>query len=257
MAARTGKGRKEKEKEKEKALSRHVMSHVTVTRPQMPKAVSCYERSLVPTWKNHIVKQFDIINRSTTKESDLFGAYNTLLFDLFPPSECYDVAPLFRRNTGTRPGSVDYTISYVVFKSEIPIFFVEIKTFVALDLGSARAVADNQMRTIFLDFSSDPLPQAKLIGISAMGTHFAVYEYTTDDRHLNPPRINHHPGIIPDTAPKERWGYDLMEDSGEAKFKALVNEAKEMASAFGDVCEYYNLYYPCPSTDLGHRTSNL
>ena len=34
---------------------------------------------LVPTsdmvWKSYIVKQFDIINRSTTKESDVFGAY--------------------------------------------------------------------------------------------------------------------------------------------------------------------------------------
>ena len=138
-----------------------------------------------------------------------------------------------------------------------PIFFVEIKTFVALNLGRARAAADDQMRTIFFDFSSDPLPPSKLIGISAMGTRFAVYEYTTNDHHLDPPRIIDHPDIVTDTAPKERWRDDIMEDSGEAKFKALVNEAKEMASTFGDVCEYYFLRYPRPFTDLHHRTSSL
>jgi hypothetical protein len=204
-------------------------------------------------WKDYIVKQFSFINRSTTRESDFFGAYPTLLFDVFPPSEFYLVAPQFRRNVG----SVDYTISYVVLKnSQVPIFFVEIRTFVALNLGSARAVADKQMRRIFLDFSLEPLP-SKLIGISAMGTRYAVYEYTTNDHHLNPPRIIHHPHIVTDTAPKERWSDDIMEDSGEAKFRALVNEAKEMASAFGEVCEYFFLCHPRPFTDLHHRTWSL
>ena len=144
---------------------------------------------------------------------------------------------------------MDYTISYVVFKlkRKIPIFFVEIKTFVALELDTARAAADDEMRTFFLDFSEDRLPQSKLIGISAMGTRFAVYEYTTNDRRLAPPRImHHHPDPVTDTAPKERWSDDIMEYSGEAKFRALVNEVKEMASAISEVCEYYFLRYSRP-----------
>jgi hypothetical protein len=185
-------------------------------------------------WKNYIVKQFGRIDRSTTKENDLYGAYSTLLLDLFPPEEYYDVAPQFRRNTRTK----DYTISFVVLKGNTPIFFVEIKTFVALKLGSARDAADNQMRTIFLDFSSNHLPQPKLIGISAMGTHFAVYEYTPNDHRIDPPRLIINPSIIADTARKERWSDDIMEDSGEAKLKALVNEVKEMASAIDKDCEY-------------------
>ena len=202
-------------------------------------------------WKNYIVKQFDLVDRSTTKESDIFGAYNTLLHDLFPAAEYYQVTPQFRRYTG----SVEYPISYVILKREIPIFFVEIKTFLALNLGSARAAADDQMRVLFLDFSSDRLPQSKLIGISAMGTRFAVYEYSTNDHRLDPPRaICYHPNILADTAPKERWSDDIMEDSGEAKFKALVNEVKEMASTIGGVCEYYFLLYFRPFTDQHHRT---
>ena len=188
-------------------------------------------------WKDYIVKQFDVVNRFTTKESDLYGAYNTLLCDLFPAAEYYQVAPQFRQYTE------DYTVvSYVVLKGETPIFFVEIKTFVALNLGKARAEADDQMRAIFLDFASDRLPQSKLIGISAMGTRFAVYEYITNSRRLTPPRIirSHHDPLI-DTAPEERWNDDIMEDSGEAKFKVLVDEVKEMALAISEVCEYYFL----------------
>jgi len=194
-------------------------------------------------WKDYIVKQFGFVNRSTKEESDLRGPYYTLLFDLFPPEEHYLIAPQFRRHTG----SMDYTISYVVFKLkgklETPIFFVEIKTFAALELEAVRAAADDEMRTFFLDFSADRLPQSKLIGISAMGTRFAVYEYTTNDRRLTPRRIIYRPsGPIIDTAPKGRWSDDIMEDSGEAKFRALVNEVKEMASAIGGVCEHYFLY---------------
>ena len=40
-----------------------------------------------------------------------------------------------------------------------------------------------------------------------------------------------------------------MEDLGEAKFRALVNEPKEMASAIGRVCEHYSLLYSSPLTD--------
>ena len=107
-------------------------------------------------WKNYIVKQLDLVNRSTSKESDLYGAYNTLLHNLFPPSKDYQVVPQFRPYTG----SVDYTISYIVLKVETPIFFVEIKTFVAFKLPRARAAADNQMRSFFLDFAGDRLPQS-------------------------------------------------------------------------------------------------
>jgi len=183
-------------------------------------------------WKDYIVKQFDLIDRSTSKESDLYGAYNTLLHDLFPAAEYYQVAPQFSQNTGSEDHTV---VSFVVLKWETPVFLVEIKTFVALELPSARAVADNQMRAIFFDFSDDYLPQSKLIGLSVMGTRFAVYEYTTKKRCLNPPRILDHPDIVTDTAPKGRWSDDIMEDSGEANFKALVNEVKEMASAISEV----------------------
>jgi hypothetical protein len=88
-----------------------------------------------------------------------------------------------------------------------------------------------------------------------MGTRFAVYEYTPNDRRLKPSRIIDNPlDTFTDTAPQERWTSDIMEDSGEAKFKVLVNEVKEMASAIGGVCEHYLLIYSHPLTDEQLRT---
>ena len=156
---------------------------------------------------------------------------------------------------------MDYAVSYVIFKEGTPIFFVDIRPFIALNCNNTRAAADNCIRTIFLDFSAAKRLPSKLIGISAMGTRFAVYEFTPNDRRLEPPRImdrrlespphiiGHRSYIFNDTAPKERWTDDIMEVSGEAKLKALVNEAKQMASAIGGVCEYHFLLYSCPFTD--------
>jgi hypothetical protein len=185
-------------------------------------------------WKSYIVQQFDQVNPYTTRESNLYGAYYSHLIDLFPVSEHYTVPPRVKRFTRS---AGNHTIRYVVFKGNIPILFLEIKTFVALNLPSARAAADDKMHKILLGFSDDRLPQSKLIGISVMGTHFAVYEYTTNNRRIDPPHIARSDMILTDTAPKERWSDDIMEDSGEAKLKALVNEVKEMALVIDGVCE--------------------
>ena len=205
-------------------------------------------------WKEYTVKQFNLVDPSTTLENEFYGPYNTLLLDLFPPTEHYQVIPQFKRYTG----GVDYAVSYVIFKEGTPIFFVDIRPFIDLNRNNTRAEADDHMRTIFLDFSAERLP-SKFIGISAMGTRFAVYEFTPNDRRLKPPRImdrrlefpriiDHRSYTLTDTAPKERWTDDIIEDSGEAKFKALVNEAKQVASALG-VCEHNFLLYSCPFTD--------
>jgi hypothetical protein len=63
---------------------------------------------------------------------------------------------------------------------------------------------DHQMRERFFDFASDTLPQSKLIGVSAMGTRLAVYEYTPQNCQLILSRIMPQPDLVNDTAPKER-----------------------------------------------------
>jgi len=136
---------------------------------------------------------------------------------------------------------VDFTVFYIFMKRRVPALFIDIRTFLALNHGPSRAAADSQMRERFLDFCSGSLPQSKLIGISAMGTRFAVYEYTPQDRHLVPSCIMPHPDIVTDTAPKERWNYDIMEAAGEAKFRAIVAEIKTMLLSINRKCEYYSV----------------
>jgi len=162
-------------------------------------------------------------------QRELFGPYDALLADLFPRSEHYQVSPQFKGIPGTMP--FDLTVLYISMKRRVPALFIDIRTFLALNHGPSRATADSLMRERFLDFSSGSLPQTKFIGISAMGTRFAVYEYTPQDRNLVPSCTMPHPDIVTDTAPKERWSYDIMEAAGEAIFRAIVAEIKTMLLA--------------------------
>jgi hypothetical protein len=184
-------------------------------------------------WDEFTLKQFGLINPLTTDENDFLGPYNSLLLDLFPSAEHYQVAPQFRRIAN----SSGLAMLFIVMKRRVPVLFIEIKTF----MGS-RASADQEMRERICEFASGILP-SKLIGISAMGTRFAVYEYTPEDREIIPLRIAPHPDIMNNTAPKERWKYELLEADGEAKFKAIVAEIKTMSLAISGDCEYYSFSF--------------
>lgn len=177
-------------------------------------------------WSESVIEQFSLLDLLTTDESDFYGPFNTLLFELFPPSQHYQISPQYKRVAG----SLDFTVLYIVHKRKVPIFFISIKTFLALDNLSSRAKADDQMRERFLEFSSGSIPTLKLFGISAMGTRFSVYELTTANRQLQPPRINPDVNYLIDRAPKDRWNHDIMDEAGEARLKEVVAEVKEMAS---------------------------
>ena len=187
-------------------------------------------------WNNYLVEQFNRVKPETTNEHDLYGPFGTLLYDLFPPAEGYQVSPQYN----LIPGSIDYAIVYLVIQQRFPIFFVEIKTLLALNLASSRAEADDQMRTRFRDISNTfgHIPLPTLIGISAMGTRFAVYRHRTRNQSITPRPITSHPLYLTNTAPLQRWSYDLMEDAGEAELRAIANEVKEMVLAIGHNCEY-------------------
>src|SRR6266576_3150027 len=107
-------------------------------------------------WPDFVTTQFSLVNR-TTDESEYYGPFNTLLTALFPPTENFQVAPQFKRIKG----SMDITIVFIIMKRKVPVFFLEVKAYLALDHASLRKEADNQMRDMFLDFSSRNLPLPK------------------------------------------------------------------------------------------------
>ena len=188
-----------------------------------------------------ILEQFELINRYTTDESEYYGPYITLLTDMFPHIEHYQVAPQFKGPV--TPGSVDFTVIYVVMKRKVPVLFIEVKPYLHLHEIGTRGKADHQMRERFRDLVGPNLPVPKLYGISAMGTCFSVYEYMKETSRLTPPMIARDPDIINDVAPQARWNYELLEPAGEVKFRSIVAEVKAMAQAICN-CE------PC-LLDLG------
>lgn len=175
-------------------------------------------------WSDSVTEQFSLIDLFTTDESNFYGPYNTLLFEFFLPNEHYQVSPQFKRILG----SMDFTGLYIVSKRKVPVFFLEIKTYLALDKLSSRAEADDQMHKRFVKFASGSIPTPKLVGLSALGTNFCVYELTTVDNQLLPDRIVPDPRFLIETAPKAWWSYDILSQAGEVKLREVVEEVKTM-----------------------------
>ncbi|KAF8891926.1 hypothetical protein CPB84DRAFT_1783853 [Gymnopilus junonius] len=175
-------------------------------------------------WSEGIIEQFEIIDLHTPDESDFYGPFNSLLVELFPSSEHYQVSPQFKHTDG----SLDFAIQFIIHHRRIPIFFLEVRTFRSLTLLSARGSADDQMRRGFREFASGSIPIATLYGLSAFGPQFCVFAFESPTRSIDPPAIARDLVIVSDIAPEARWAYNLLEPVGEAKFRQVVNAVKRM-----------------------------
>ncbi|RPB22696.1 hypothetical protein L211DRAFT_810499, partial [Terfezia boudieri ATCC MYA-4762] len=58
-----------------------------------------------------------------------------------------------------------------------------------------------------------------LYGVSAMGTKLCFYKYTEDTGRLEPELILGHTKFVVDTAPRDRWEFDVLTDEGERKLR--------------------------------------
>ena len=133
-----------------------------------------------------ILKQFRSVNHSTTDESEYYGPYTSLLTDLFPHDENFQVVPQLKGPTFL--DTLDFTIIFVVMKQKVSVFFIEIKPYDDLQSNIRRGDADEQMRRRFRNLLGS-LPTPKLYGASAMGTRLSIYEYTKATGILLPPAI--------------------------------------------------------------------
>ncbi|KAJ7109610.1 hypothetical protein C8R43DRAFT_179640 [Mycena crocata] len=147
------------------------------------------------------LERFELFDRATSDEREWYEPVSTLLRCLFPP-EHYEVAPEYKGPI--YPGSPDFSTLFVVRlvrqNTKHPICFVEIKPAVHLDQLGTRSVADREMRKR-VEYFVDDLAIPTLIGLSLIGSRFAVYEYDQASRQLTPPRIDRNPRTLNDTAP--------------------------------------------------------
>ncbi|KAF9524128.1 hypothetical protein CPB83DRAFT_732895, partial [Crepidotus variabilis] len=177
------------------------------------------------TWINAILEQYTAIDSQSLDEREYYGPYNTLLAHLFPYDDYFQVVPIYRGPIS--PGSIELSTMYIVQKRGCPVFFLEIKPGAHLENAYARWKADEQMREGFrglIDQLKDFVQ--RLYGVSVIGTRFSVYSYEKASTMLSPYSIPQNPTILNDRAPVNRWRYDLLEESGEAKIKEVVAEAK-------------------------------
>jgi len=72
--------------------------------------------------------------------------------------------------------------------------------------------------------ASCPLPT--LHGICALGTKMCFYSLNVRETDLviTPRAIPRDPIMVTDTAPADRWAFDILEPAGEARFQEVIQE---------------------------------
>ena len=95
-------------------------------------------------WPSYVWDIFNTVDETTTKEWEYYAPYNILLNYLFPATERFYVSP--QHQGLVAPGSIDFSVIYVVHRNQTPIFFLEIKPHSHLNKESTHQAADQQMR---------------------------------------------------------------------------------------------------------------
>ena len=183
-------------------------------------------------WAPTILQQFEVADQDSTNISQYCGPYNTFLTDPFPHTEGFQVAPAFK--APMTPDSIDFTTRFIIRRYraiELPVFFLDVKPTLHTDDISTRKKADEQIREYFESIVGQNLVIPKLYGISAIGTRFSVYNYDKATGILSPPSSSRDSMQLVDVAPVNQWNFDLLEKTGEEKFKEIVAEVKVMCEA--------------------------
>ncbi|KAJ3552168.1 hypothetical protein NP233_g12945 [Leucocoprinus birnbaumii] len=171
-------------------------------------------------WSAGVIEQWEIVDLHTTDESDFYGPFTGHL-------SSHLAVPRLGALLGRAP--------FLVRRRRIPVLFVEIKAYRALEQLSAREEADGQMRGRFREFvvAGDTVALPVLYGLSAFGPRFCVYSYTQATRVIEPVAVPRDAESVSDVAPKERWECSLLDAVGEARFREVVDGIKAMVAASG------------------------
>ncbi|THH15674.1 hypothetical protein EW146_g4845 [Bondarzewia mesenterica] len=178
-------------------------------------------------WPSKVLERFQGVPPNPC-ENEFHGPYNKLLYTLFRVDSNFNVDPRFTEPRFWESG--DGLFAYEVRLEGKPLFIVQLKAPGDIELASARQKADTQIRSRMAEVAMTcPLPT--LHGVSAMGTRLCFYR-------LDIPAKGENAIILPlpiprkylsstDTAPAERWDCDILEEDGEAKFRAVVDEIQQ------------------------------
>ncbi|KAJ7259624.1 hypothetical protein C8J57DRAFT_1720233 [Mycena rebaudengoi] len=194
----------------------------------------------------YVSERFDLFDRATPEEWEWYGPLNTLLGHLFP-SEHYEVAlqcsfsPPWQPRASVHHGAdrPAFVVHRIHRRAKYPVCVVEVRPAGHLAQRAARTVADAQMRDALGSLVNgggiNIVPT--LVGISVLGSRFAVYAYDTASRKLTPPpaiSIPKDPRIALDDADTDLtcWANDFLDAGvGEARLLDVVRSIRAMCDA--------------------------
>ncbi|KAF8554395.1 hypothetical protein OG21DRAFT_1093527 [Imleria badia] len=191
-------------------------------------------------WPDKVIRQFQTIPQNPVR-SDFQGAYNKLLYTLFPYDTDFTVVPQYLQPSWK---STYYIIAFEILYENKPVFILQLRKPAGLQFVSSREEADTQIRERMGDLAGQ-LPTllrsflttywnlgesliSTLHGVSAMGTRLCFYHLDTTDveADIMPLNIPRHLGRVNDAAPMERWDCDVLDVVGEARLRAVVDSIK-------------------------------
>jgi hypothetical protein len=190
-------------------------------------------------WPEKIQRQFDIAlaRGNDALENVMHAPYNKLLNTLFPVDTDFTVIPNFQEINSNK--GADYLVTFEVFLENKPVFVLQLKREKDLGLKSKRTAADDQLRArlgdligkklflssgncaIYLRFAIEYCPLDVLRGVSAFGTKLCFYSITKEGL-VWPKHIPSSALYVSDTAPIERWNFDILTAEGEGELRRIV-----------------------------------
>jgi hypothetical protein len=183
---------------------------------------------------------------------------------LFPPDSDFTVIPQYLKPSQYR---ADSTVGFEIQWNYAPVLILELRDPLDFIYISTRREADIQIRTRIGDLA-ERWPLRTLHAISALGTRLCFYSVDTTDlanAEILPLPIAPHPTRINNCAPAERWEYNIMEEGGEAKLRAVIQDVlqgcvtlREQEDAYqrmqiqplGFTCRGYELLFRYPPMHL-------
>ncbi|KAF8326229.1 uncharacterized protein EI90DRAFT_3031220 [Cantharellus anzutake] len=175
-------------------------------------------------WPVPVVHEFAQVPTNPS-EADFHGPYNKLLYTVFPADGPFTVVPVYI------PGSRELAPPLVFFEVTVerkPVLILLLKSPSDLRYRSQRKAADKEIRVRIEDLIEYwHIPT--LYAVSAMGTRLCFFS-----KQPGQPIVPITPLSSIDetkTVPEEHWSYDILEEEGEQKFRAMVEETQQAYAA--------------------------
>lgn len=176
----------------------------------------------------YVLDRFARIPHDTPIDNKYYGVFYQILQTVCFPEHHFTVEP---RYPFSDLGVMDSVLTYVVEVNDLPIFLLEIKSPLHIDLVSTRANTDAEMRARFLALYED-ISIPSLHGVSAMGQRLAFYYLDKATSRLTPSYVA--PSSNTDSVLVERWDTDITTEDGS--WRLSMTSKKWLQHYYDRVC---------------------